>query len=64
MDEWVYNAPDIDHSKVIWARDLGPAQNLELIRYYKSRTVWLVQPDTDPIVSPYPISQTETAALK
>ena len=42
LDEWVYNAPDIAHSKVIWARDMGPAENLDLIRYYKNRTVWLV----------------------
>jgi hypothetical protein len=44
-DEWVYNAADIDSSKVIWARDMGPAQNLDLIHYYKNRTVWLIQPD-------------------
>ena len=44
-DEWVYNAADINSSKVIWARDMGPAQNLDLIHYYKSRTVWLIQPD-------------------
>jgi len=55
--EWVYNAADIDHSKVIWARDMGPAANLDLIHYYKDRTVWLVQPDTQPVeVTPYPPS--------
>ncbi|MGC2163725.1 MAG: hypothetical protein WA634_17590 [Silvibacterium sp.] len=54
VDEWVYNAPDIDHSRVIWARGMGPANNLELIDYYKDRTVWLVQPDTKPVeVTPY-----------
>ena len=54
LDEWVYNAPDIDHSKVIWARDMGAAGNEELIRYYKDRTVWLVQPDANPMsVTPY-----------
>jgi hypothetical protein len=54
LDEWVYNAPDIDRSKVIWARDMDPAQNLDLIRYYKDRKVWLVQPDTTPVtVTPY-----------
>lgn len=52
--EWVYNAADIDNSKVIWARDMGTAENEELIRYYKDRTVWLVQPDADPVsVTPY-----------
>jgi len=54
LDEWVYNAADIDHAKVIWARDMGEAGNRELIDYYKDRTVWLVEPDTEPAtVSPY-----------
>lgn len=54
FDEWVYNAADIDRSKVIWARDLGAVKNEELIEYYKGRTVWLVQPDTKPVsVTPY-----------
>lgn len=54
LDEWVYNDADIDRSKVIWARDMGAAENEELIRYYKDRTVWLVQPDTNPVsVTPY-----------
>ena len=56
MDEWVYNAADIDHSKVIWAREMDPAENRELIRYYKDRHVWLVQPDMQPAgVVPYPL---------
>jgi hypothetical protein len=54
MDEWVYNAADIDSSKVIWAREMDAANNLDLIRYYKDRRVWLVQPDAQPAkVSPY-----------
>jgi len=47
-DEWVYNAADIDNSKVIWAREMDEAENSELIHYYSNRTVWLVQPDTKP----------------
>jgi hypothetical protein len=55
LNEWVYNAPEIDGSKVIWAREMDESENLELIRYYKDRTVWLVQPDTGPAtVSLYP----------
>jgi hypothetical protein len=55
LDEWVYNAADIDNSKVVWAREMDEAENLELMRYYKDRTVWLVQPDTKPAnVSLYP----------
>jgi len=57
FDEWVYNAPDIDGSKVVWARDAGAANNLELIRYYRDRTVWLAEPDTVPArITPYPLT--------
>jgi len=55
MDEWVYNAADIDNSKVVWAREMDEAENLELMNYYRDRTVWLVQPDSKPAqVSLYP----------
>jgi hypothetical protein len=55
LDEWVYNAPDIDGSTLVWAREMDAASNLELIHYYKDRTAWLVQPDLDPAtLSPYP----------
>jgi hypothetical protein len=46
FDEWVYNGADIDGSKVIWARDAP--NNLELVRYYRDRKVWLVEPDATP----------------
>jgi len=56
LDQWVYNAPDIDHSKVVWANDMTPADNLQLIEYYRDRKVWLVEMDTLPAtVSPYPV---------
>jgi hypothetical protein len=56
LDEWVSNAADIDSSKIIWAREMDPASNLELIRYYKDRNAWLVQPDAlTERVSPYPV---------
>ncbi|HTW45098.1 MAG TPA: hypothetical protein VMD58_06090 [Acidobacteriaceae bacterium] len=62
-DEWVYNAADINDSKVIWARDMGSAQNLDLIHYYKNRTVWLVQPDKSPVsVTPYAMPAPPPAA--
>ena len=62
LDEWVYNAADIDNSKVIWAREMDNADNLDLIRYYKNRTVWLVQPDTHRRSLPYPIPAQKLAA--
>ena len=37
-NEWVYNSADIDHSKVIWARDMGDAGNRELLQYSRIGT--------------------------
>jgi hypothetical protein len=48
LHEWVYNLADIDHQKVVWARDMGAAQNQELLRYYSQRRVWLLDADTIP----------------
>jgi hypothetical protein len=53
-DEWVYNEANIDSSKVIWAREMDSGNNEELLRYYKDRDVWLVQPDKTPAtLAPY-----------
>jgi hypothetical protein len=53
--EWVYNEASIDHSKVVWARDMGQNDNQELLRYFHDRKVWLVQADTPGTqVMPYP----------
>ena len=64
-DEWVYNRADIDGSKVIWAREMSSADNLELIHYYYGRKVWLVEPDAQPaIISPYPMPEQLPAASR
>ena len=47
--EWVYNSADIDHSKVVWARDMGEPQNRELLRYFKNRRAWMLYPDESPL---------------
>ncbi len=53
MDEWVYNLADIDGSKVIWARDMGPL-NVELLRYFSDRRAWVAEPDYNPArLTPY-----------
>jgi hypothetical protein len=61
LEEWVYNGADIDGSKVIWAREMDAASNLELTHYYRNRKVWLVQPDSPSLtLSPYPIPEQPT----
>jgi hypothetical protein len=65
FDEWVYNAADIDDSKVIWARGMDAADDLELIHYYKGRNVWLVTPDKQPAeISPYTSFGPEPVAVR
>jgi hypothetical protein len=46
--QWIYNDADIDHSRIVWARDLGPERNAELMRYYPARQAWIVDPNVDP----------------
>ena len=36
----MYNQADIDRSRIVWAREMGPARDQELIDYYPDRQVW------------------------
>jgi len=47
-NELVYNDADIDAAQVVWARDMGPLENLEVIRYYQGRRFWIFEPDVHP----------------
>jgi hypothetical protein len=48
FEEWVYNDGDIDHSKVVWAREMESSQNDELIRAFRDRRIWLLEGDDKP----------------
>jgi hypothetical protein len=43
--EWVYNAADVDASKVVWARSMNPTRDAELLRYFSARQAWLLEPE-------------------
>jgi hypothetical protein len=52
--DWVYNGAEIDGAKIVWARDMGPSSNRELLDYYPQRRVWTLDADNvSPTLSPY-----------
>ena len=52
--EWVYNAADIDHAKIVWAREIPGLDPKPLLDYFRGRTVWVVNADTVPVqLQPY-----------
>jgi hypothetical protein len=54
--EWVYNEADIDNARVVWAREMDPARNRQLLEYFKNRHAWLLDVDDDskpPHLEPY-----------
>jgi hypothetical protein len=55
LREWIGNEANIDKSRIVWALDLGRAENEKLKQYYTDRTVWLLEPDDKPPrLQPYP----------
>jgi hypothetical protein len=55
--DWIYNDPNIDQARIVWARDMGREQNLELLRYFHGRHAWLMYGDeSPPRLEPYPVN--------
>lgn len=44
--ELIYNKANIDEARIVWARDLGPERNQELLDYYRDRKIWLLEPES------------------
>jgi hypothetical protein len=47
-EEWVYNRADIDAAPIVWAREMTPPQDAELLDYYRGRSVWVLDADALP----------------
>ena len=54
-DEWVYNDADLEESRIVWARNMDPARNGQLIDYFSDRRIWLVELGESSVsLVPYP----------
>jgi hypothetical protein len=45
--EYVYNGADIDHAKIVWAREIPGTDLTPLLNYFRNRNVWEFKPDED-----------------
>jgi hypothetical protein len=56
-EELVYNGADLEGSKVVWARSLGPDQDERLMRHFQGRKVWVLIENGNLNLGPYPTEQ-------
>ena len=49
FEEWVWNRADIDASQTVWAHEMGPVEDRELLDYYSDRHAWLLEADQEPV---------------
>ncbi|HLK22392.1 MAG TPA: hypothetical protein VKT81_25775 [Bryobacteraceae bacterium] len=59
-EELVYNAAEIDSSRIVWAHSLGFDKDRDLIRFYGKRQVWLLEEDGEAKLKRYPASTEST----
>jgi hypothetical protein len=63
--QWIYNGADIDHSRIVWARDMGTEENARLAEYMAGRQMWMVNPNLEPATyapyHPVPAASPQTA---
>ncbi len=61
-EEWIYNDADLANAPILWAHDEGEDANAELARHYSGRTLWLIEPDTQPVqLMPLPPSPKQSS---
>jgi uncharacterized SAM-binding protein YcdF (DUF218 family) len=62
---WLFNDPDLNNSRIIWAHDMGIEENQRLMKLYPNRHVWLVyKDDSMNRLTPYPDSSEGFGALQ
>jgi hypothetical protein len=62
-EDWVWNDADIDASRVVWAREMDPDEDRQLLAYYAERRAWLLEVEVDKQtyrLSPHPLRDTAT----
>jgi hypothetical protein len=45
--EWVWNAAEVDASKIVWARSIDPNKDQALMNYFHDRAAWLADADSN-----------------